>query len=57
MKKVIFLTVFLAGSVLLNGCSTVYNTVRGFGKGLAEDVHSAWRVVDKADKWVDENAW
>ncbi|MBU2474320.1 MAG: hypothetical protein KKG91_06250 [Candidatus Omnitrophica bacterium] len=57
MKKVIFLTVSLAGLVFFSGCSTVYNTARGFGKGLAEDIHSTWQTVDKADKWVEENAW
>ena len=57
MIKVIFLTACLTGTIFLNGCSTVYNTARGFGQGLAEDSHFVWDKMVKADKWVDENTW
>jgi len=57
MKKAIFLVVCLAGFIFLNGCSTIYNTAVGFGKGVSEDARSIWKTVDKADKWVDENTW
>ena len=57
MRKVIFLTVGLAGFIFLKGCSRVYHTARGFGQGISLDTRSVWKKMVKADKWVEENTW
>ncbi len=53
MRKITFLAIFLIGLISTSGCATV----KGFGKGLAEDTKAVWRGVVKADNWFDEHTW
>jgi len=53
MRRVAFLTIFLAGLILMSGCATI----DGFSRGLAEDSKALWSSLVKADKWFDEHTW
>jgi predicted small secreted protein len=60
MRKIflfIFAFVFVS---LFAGCETTKNTVYGIHRiaaGVADDVYNTGRNLQKADNWVQENAW
>jgi len=56
MNKILIL-VFLMFCVFACGCQAVTNASVGFGKGLADDVYTACKAVEKADQWFRENWW
>ncbi len=56
MRKIflfIFAFVFVS---LFAGCETTKNTHR-IAAGVADDVYNTGRNLQKADDWVQENAW
>jgi len=63
MRK-LFVPVLLCAIVMMCGCQTVKNTatgvgmtVYGFGKGVCDDTYNTYKVLDKADKSIEENYW
>ena len=68
MFKVILGLLFFSCLISISGCQTIKNTaagitggtkatVRGFGKGMAEDAGNTWKAINKADDWFRENCW
>ena len=60
MRKLISSLVLVVCLFGLSGCQTIKNTGMGLGavaKGIGDDAYNAWKAVERADKWVEENFW
>lgn len=49
MKKYIFFFLLSAAVWALSGC----NTLKGAASGFGQD----WKGLEKADQWLQQNAW